>query len=83
MKFLTSFIMTAVILITYNNTSVYTHRDNHELIPSRIISGKKIEPLRAPFSKCVLGPSSDIIVRTHAEYIEVCVNQRQWYKISS
>ena len=83
MKFLTSFIMTGIILITYNNTSVYAHRANHELIPSRIISGKKIEPLRAPFSKCVFGPSSDVIVRTHDEYIEVCVNQHQWYKISS
>jgi hypothetical protein len=82
MKFLISFIMTGIILITYNDANVYAYRDNHQLIPSKIISGKKIEPLRSPISQCVLGPSSVVIIRTLDEYIEVCVNQRLWYKIS-
>lgn len=80
MKFLTAFFVTSAFLFGFSEFSTPSKPDLQELVPSKIVDKKKVEPIRVPYTSCII--SAEGTVESIEEYMSLCLDKRNWLQIS-
>ena len=82
MKFFVAFFITSALLFGFNDTHSSSKVHYQPLTPSTIVDKKKIEPIGVPYVNCIVSDGTEEVDHTLEEYMQVCLDRRQWHKIN-
>lgn len=80
MKFFAAFFATITFLLGANSYGIPTKLHTHELIPSKIVDTKKMDPIKVPHIDCIVNIEGE--AHTLEEHTKVCLIKRRWLKIN-
>jgi hypothetical protein len=80
MKFFVGVFMGVAFLVGATHMGISTRVHTHNLVPSKIVDKKKIDPIEIPYIDCIV--SVEVPSHTLEEHTVVCLAKRTWLRIS-
>jgi len=81
MKFFIGIFTSIAFLLSAAHMAIPTRLHADDLIPSKIIDKKKIDPIKVPYIDCIVSVEEE--AHTLEEHVAICLDKRTWLKINS